>query len=204
MPLVTLPLRTSVIDVDGARVLSSPASTLRADELAAMGTITHIVAPNLYHLEGVPAAARAHPSAEVWAPRGAKDKLGGVAIAGTLGHDPLPFAGLRAIHLAGMPKVEETVLFDEASKTLFVADLVFNIERAPGLGAKIVYGIFGTYQRFGVSRLFTLGVSDATAFRRSVAEVRALDVERIVMAHGAIVEHDAKGALDRALAERGY
>lgn len=207
MPLVTLPLRTSVAPLSGARVLIAPASTLSVEryrELAVDGEITDIVVPNLFHTEGVVPAAKAFPSARLWAPPGIEKKGLGVAWHGALGRDAWPHQDeLALVALGGMPGFHESVFVHRATRTLVVTDLAFNLLDASGLGARILYGIFGTYRRFGVSRLFLRAVKDRRAFTRSLAELFEHDFDALAPSHGLVVERGAKEALREALAERG-
>lgn len=203
MPLLALPVRTTVIPLGDARVLFSPGSMLTAEQLRGAGEITDVVAPSLLHLGGMAQAAAIFPSARLWGPVGAAAKQPGLKWHGTLGVTPWPFEDeLALVPLAGMSKVHESVVLHRASRTLLVADLVFNIERPSGLGAWLILRVFGTYRRFGASRLFLKLVDDPAAFRRSLEQVVALDFERLVPAHGGVVEADAKARLVAALKER--
>lgn len=204
MPLMTLPLRSTLIEHDGARVLLVPASTVPAEEYRALGPVTDIVAPNLYHLDGVPKAAVASPKARLWGPIGAKEKLPSVAWGGILGRDPWPHdAGIAHVEMKGMPKFAENVFVDRASRTLVAGDLVFNITEPKGAGAWIVLNAFGTHGRFAASRLFFSMVNDRGAFLDSTKQLLTHAFERVVPAHGAIVEADGKAKLEAALRERG-
>lgn len=204
MPLMKLPCRTTVIQLQGARILLSPASTLGVDHLREAGAVTDIVAPSLLHLDGVPAAAAAHPEARVWGPAGAAEKLPGPTWL-VLGAEPWPFDGeLAYLALGDMPKVCESLFLHRASRSLFTTDLVFNILEPRGFGSWLILNVFGTHGRFGVSRLFAGMVKDKAAFERSVREILALDFDRLVPAHGSVVESGAKAALTAALHQRGY
>jgi hypothetical protein len=205
MPLMKLPLRTMVIQLKAARVLLSPASTMTVDELAGLGEVSDIVAPNLLHMEGVPNAANAHPKARLWGPKSAQKKAPHVAWQGTLAVDPWPYEDeLALLPVDGMPSVKESLFLHHASKALLVTDFAFNMGSPPGIGPRIVLGIFGTYGRFGVSRLFLMMVKDKAAFTRSIAPLADLDFDRVVPAHGAVVTDDAKPGLLAALRDRGY
>jgi len=205
MPLMKLPLRTMVIELKAGRILLSPASTMTALELAGLGELSDIVAPNLTHLEGVPAAVRAHPKARVWGPKSAQKKQPDVTWQGTLGVDSWPYEDELA-HLAvnGMPRMKESLFLHHASKALLVTDFAFNMGSPPGIGPRMVLGLFGTYGRFGVSRLFLMLVKDKPAFLNSIAPLGGLDFEHVVPAHGSVVSDEAKPRLLAALLERGY
>lgn len=205
MPLMQLPIRTTLVEVGGGRVLLSPASTLTKAQLEHFGEVTDVVATSLMHTGGMVAAATAHPKARVWGPPGSAEKLPALRWGGTLGSDPWPYeTELGVTALDGMPRAREHVFLHRASRTLLVSDLAFHIEAPRGLGAWLVLNIFGTHARFGVSRLFTMLVKDRDAFRASVAHVSTLDFDRLVPAHGSIVEQGAKAKLLAALRERGY
>lgn len=205
MPLIELPVRSGVIALGSGRVLLSPAMNLTDEEIASAGEITDIVAPNLFHLDGVPRAAAKHPKARVWGPVGAKEKLPEVKWQGVLGVDDWTHEKeLAHVGLAGMPKVNESAFVRRDSGTLLVSDLVFNIENAQGFGAWLILSMFGTHNRFGVSRFFSRMVKDKSAFEASLKDLLALDFDVIVPGHGAIVESGGKKLLRRALEERGF
>lgn len=205
MPLLPLPLRTTLVSVPGGRILLSPGSTLSEAELRGFEEVSDIVATSLLHTDGVPAAAKMYPSARLWGPRGIATKRPELTWTSILGRDPWPYDNELAVFpIEGMPKAAESVFFHRSTKTLFVSDLAFNIDDAHGLGPWLILTLFGTYRRFGVSRLFTGMVKDRSAFEASIAPVLALDIERIVPAHGSAIEHGGRAALVSALAERGY
>jgi len=204
MPLMKLPLRTVLIDTPDGRILFSPASTLTPAQHASAGAISDIVVPSLMHFDGVRPAVAAHPEARLWGPEGAEAKLPGVRWHGILGRDPWPFEDqLSLVPIAGMPKFNECVFLHRPSRSLLVTDLAFNLEDPRGLGAWLFLHLFGTYRRFGVSRLFVRFVQDRPAFDAAIAQVAALPFEHLVPSHGAIVSHDAKARFVAALRERG-
>lgn len=201
MPLMELPLRSTVIPVKSGRVLYAPASTATNEELARLGDITDIVVPNLFHTEGAAVASAVFPQARVWGPA-AKP---GFTPQSLLGQDPWPYTDeLTLCELQGQPKFREFVLVHPASSSLILGDLAFNLLDAHGLGARIILGLFGTYRRFAVSRLFLRMVDDRAAFTRSLRALLEHDFTRVIPTHGAILEEDGREQLRRALALRGY
>ena len=205
MPLTTLPVRTSSVQLGDARVLLSPASALDAEQLRAAGEITDIVSPTLFHTDGMPAAAKAHPRARLWGPAGIREKLPALQWHGILGADLWPWEReLAHVALGGMPSLNESAFVHRPSRTLLVADLVFNIEEPRGFGSWLIFTAFGTYRRFGVSRLFLAAVKDRAAFQVSVDQLAALDFDRVVPAHGSIVANGGRELLFAALRKRGY
>jgi hypothetical protein len=205
MPLLRLPLRTTVVPVEGGNVLLSPASTLSSSAFAKLDHVTDIVAPSLLHTEGLRPASAAHPNARLWGPPGVREKRPELRIHGILGVDAWPHeAELAVLPLDGLPRFHEHLFFHPASRTLVFTDLVFHLRDARGLGARILLGIFGTQRRFSMPRLIPRAVKDRAAFQRSLSRVAQLDFTRVVPAHGAIVDGDGKAKLIAAMHERGF
>lgn len=205
MPLLALPVRAAVVQLQSARVLLSPGSTLTPDELRGAGEITDIVATSLLHSAGCKRAKEAFPKARLWGPLGIREKRDRLTWDGILGADAWPFEpDLPCIAIEGMPKIREYVFLDRASSTLFVSDLAFNLLDSQGFGAWLFFSMFGTYRRFAVSRFFLQRVDDRAAFQRSLTELFKHDFERLAPSHGSVIESGAKEKLRTALAERGF
>jgi hypothetical protein len=99
-------------------------------------------------------------------------------------------------YIAGVPYFDESVFFHAASKSLIVTDFVQDHSGAiPG-------GLAGVIKRFVLEPLGFKGlctppqlknqarIKDKAAFASSLQSIRAWDFERIIVAHGAIVEAD--------------
>lgn len=205
MPLLALPVRAVIVQLDSARVLLSPGSTLTPDELRGAGEITDIVATSLLHSAGCKRAKEAFPKARLWGPQGIREKRDRLTWDGILGVDTWPFEpDLACVPIDGMPKIREHVFLDRASSTLIVADLAFNLLDAKGFGAWLFFSLFGTYRRFAVSRFFLQRVDDRAAFQRSLEALFRHDFDRIAPSHGEVLQSGAKEKLRAALAERGF
>lgn len=204
MPLVQLPLTSSLITLRTGKVLLAPHPSLTADEFKSMGQVTDIVAPNLFHHLGIQQAVAAHPQAKLWGAAGFDSKRSDIAWAAFLDAGTWPHQQeLTLVPLQGMPTVNECVFMHQASKTLLVTDLCFNILHSLGLGAWLIYHLFGTYQRFACSKLLMRRVVDKAAFEQSLTSLFSHDFERIVMCHGSVLHSAARAALLAALRERG-
>jgi hypothetical protein len=205
MPLVKLPVTSSLIDLPTGKILLSPHPSLTPAEFQSMGDVTDIVAPNLFHHLGIKKAIEACPAAKLWGTVGFDEKIQDIPWQNFLTASNWPHqAELVAIPIAGMPKLNEIVFFHKQSKTLFVTDLCFNVLSDSGVGGWLLYHIFGTYQRFAVSKILIKFVTDQAAFQASLATLFACDFENIVVSHGCVIKGDGRAKLQAAFQEHGY
>ncbi|WP_224249863.1 DUF4336 domain-containing protein [Hyalangium gracile] len=203
-PLMHLPVRTAIFELENARILFSPGSMMTAEQLREVGAVTDIVAPTLMHTGGMKAAAQMYPDAKLWGPAGVREKHPDLPWHGILGVDPWPFESeLSLIPLPGMPKLNECAFLHHASKALYLTDMVFNIAQPKGLAAWLFFRMFGTYRRFAVSKLFLRYAKDRPALEATVAKIAGLDFLHVVPSHGDAVMNDGKPRLLAAFRERG-
>jgi hypothetical protein len=204
LPGIHLPLRSMLIDAPETRILISPVGT--ADERNAIiaDGIDAIVAPSLlHHLHIREVLERVHP-AGVWGPPGFAAKHRDFGAVHELGRDPWPFGDVLDFELIeGAPKRNEVVFFHRASRTIYTADLVFNLGKPRGLLAPLAYKMMGVYQQLAMMKPWRGWIKDDAAFHRSIDRILAWDFDRIAMAHGSMVEIDGKQRFTEALRERG-
>jgi hypothetical protein len=204
IPGMSLPVASPLVHAGEARILVSPGSKLEPSQLQSLGRVTDLVAPSLLHTAGMGGAAAVFPNARLWGPPGVAQRVPGLRWTGTLGETPWPFAeALSLFPLEGMPNVREFVFLHRPSRSLLVTDLAFNLLDAEGLGARIALGMFGTWRRFAVSRLFVSMAKDRDALRASLQPLLSADFDHVLPSHGAPVLHDGPARLRAALAERG-
>lgn len=205
MPGMLLPVRSTLISAMQRRLLLSPSSRLSETQLKALGDVSDIIAPSLLHSGGVEKARAVFPAAKVWGPPGARKFKREIRWTEEISPETWPYSReLPCLLIQGMPRMSELVFLHLESSTLIVSDLCFNLVEAQGLGAWIVLHLFGTYRRFGVSRLWLSYIKDREAFCRSLDTLFTFSFDTIVPGHGALVTGDAKQRLRRAFQERGY
>lgn len=188
---------------DGGLWLWSPVPI--DDALAAaiteLGPVAHIVAPNAFHHLQFRSAAERFGDAKRWlTPALAKKRP-------TLEHDELLTGEapevwadtLDQLLVGGIPKVDEAVFCHRPSKTLIVTDLIFNILEYQGWMSGLVYRMAGTHKKCAQSRLLRSGVRDRKAAGDSVRAMMKWDFDRVVMAHGEVLEDNAREQLQDAL-----
>jgi len=111
---------------------------------------------------------------------------------------------LAVLELAGMPKLREHVLLHRPTRTLIVADLVFNFGPSATAWTRFFFRrVSGIREYPGVSRLFRSLIRDRAAFIRGIDQLLAWDFDRVVVAHGDIIETGGRAQLQRALAKHG-
>jgi hypothetical protein len=112
---------------------------------------------------------------------------------------------LGVLRLEGVPSMEEHVVFHRPSRTLIVADLLFNFGSNVSAWTRfLVLCAVGTKHHPGMSRPFRMAVKDKAAFERSVRALMQWDFDRIVAGHGEIVRTDGKRQLGEALKRAGF
>ena len=103
---------------------------------------------------------------------------------------------LEVLMLQGAPALNETVFFHRPSKTLIVADLVFNLPNTVNLWTRKVFRLLsGIKKSPGVSRLLGHFIKDQQGFSASLEVLLQWDFERVIVAHGEPITEDAKGKL---------
>ena len=198
LPGVRVPLRSMFVSSLG--VLVSPVGS--PDERAAMSRVRTIVEPSLLHHIHLDEARKLAPNAEVWGPPGFTEKLGeNVRV---FGRDPWPYDDeLAALVIEGAPKRNEVVFLHRPTRTLYTADLVFNVLGDAGPVAALTFRMMGIHRKFAVARMWNHWVKDRAAFDRSIRTMLDWDFDRIMMAHGTIVGANGKRMMIDALEERG-
>jgi hypothetical protein len=103
-----------------------------------------------------------------------------------------------------MPQIQEHAFFHRPSKTLIVADLMFNLP--PNVGAwtqLFLRAAAGIRDYPGMSRLFRFMIKDRAEFVSSIGRIADLDFDKVVVTHGVPILEDAKSRFLSILAKHG-
>jgi hypothetical protein len=197
--------RMTVVRLPGGKLLvhSPIAWTKSLDaELEELGTPAVLVAPNRFHHLFARSWQSAHPSARLYVAPGLDRRRPDLAIAGILGERPSAewSEGLEQVRVEGFPMANEVVFFHGPSRALIASDLVFNIGSASPPLTRIAFRMMGAYGRPATTPMERLLIRDRAAFRRSLERILAWPIERLVVAHGAIVRTGGHAALAAAYA----
>jgi hypothetical protein len=199
-----VPVRSVVARLrDGSLWVHSPVApseeVLRA--AAAIGPVRHLVAPSRYHHLWVHAWQEAFPEARLYGAPGLDAKRRDLRFDETLGKGPAPSAwggDFELLVFRGLPVFQEVEILHRPTRTLIVCDLVFHIRDGRGL-ARLTFRLNDMWRRLGPSRLLRIMLRwNARVAREDLGRLLAWDFDRLVMAHGELVESGGKRALREA------
>jgi hypothetical protein len=177
---------------DGRLLLHSPIKPAPdvVDEVRALGDVAALVAPNRFHHLFAAAWFDYFPGAKLFVAPGLETKRKDLPIAGVLSDSPEPlWAGtMEQVVLRGIPLTNEVVFYHPSSRTLIATDLAFHIgQHSPGL-TRLVFRISGAFGKLAPTYLERFLIRDKAAFRGSVQRILDWPFERVVVAHGTVVE----------------
>lgn len=185
----------------GSVLLHSPVALdarLRA-ALDAIGPVRYVVAPNRVHHLYAGRVCDAYPAARLWVAPGVERKRPDLVYEGVLGDEaPEPWRGqVDQTFFRGRPFENEVVFFHRASRTLVLCDLAFNFGPRAALPTRWLMRLIRSYGRFGPSTLDPWLIRDRAAARASLERILAWDFDRVIVAHGEILEQGGHAALAR-------
>jgi len=189
-PGCTLPARATLIRLArGDLVLHSPLpiDDALAVEIEKLGPVRTIIAPSRLHTSFLADARDRFKEARVL-------EAASLPARGEVAD------GLEVKLVEGAPKFDEHVFFHRLSRSLVVTDLLFNVHAGASTLMSLAMRINGAYGRLAQSRVWGFATKDREARRASEAAIGSWDFRRIILAHGDVVEEDARGAYQRALA----
>jgi hypothetical protein len=91
--------------------------------------------------------------------------------------------------------LDKTVLLHVASRTLLTADLSENFHACDHLPTRLYLKAGGIWQKPGWNRFLRLVYRDKRAARRSIDRLLEQDFDRIVLAHGDVIDSGGKDAV---------
>jgi len=184
---------------DGSLLLHSPVSLDSAlrRELDCLGPVRYAVAPNRFHHLYAGEVAKAYPEARLWVAPGVEHKRPDLEFAGVLADEaPEEWQDeVAQVFFRGRPFENEITFLHRPSRTLVLCDLAFNFGPRAPFGTRLFMRLVGGYGRFGPTRLDPLLIRDRAAARQSFERILAWDFDRVVVAHGEVLEAGGPAAL---------
>ena len=172
--------------------------TSKLDEL---GTVKHIIAPNLYHYLFAANFKTRYPNATFWAAPGKKKKKPDLAIDVPIVDcqnnlfdeiDYLLFDGFQTLYLNGYTPLNEYVFYHRASRTLILTDTAFYFDDTFVPMTQLIARLMGGYKLLRPSPLEKLATRDKITVKQAVDQVLEWDFDRVIVAHGSVLETGGK------------
>jgi len=173
--------------------------------LEAIGRPSWILVPNALHYSDASWYGERYPGARILVPAAARVKLFDKVrrIDGSVDEDwPEAHHGELAVVPLRGTRTAETAFVHFPSRTLVLTDAVFHYggRDLPWLARQIMR-VNRAYDRFGPSRLFTsFSIQDRDAFHASIEALLEHDFDRVIMAHGRVLDTGGKDAIRDAFA----
>jgi hypothetical protein len=176
---------------DGGLIVHSPIAlddALRG-EVEALGPVCCVIAPNLFHHLYAGDWAAAFPGARLVGARGLEKKRKDLRFDATILDEPDPgFAGaLQPLHMQGC-LLRETVFLHAPSRTLVSSDLVENFATSDHWATRWYLEVSGIHGQPGVGLTLRPLYWARTRARACLDRVMAWDFDRVVLAHGDVIE----------------
>ncbi len=174
----------------------------RRQAVEALGPVRFLVAPNKYHHLFIGEWMAAYPQARSYAAPGLPEKRKDLSFHAVLSDQaPAEWAGqVELLPWRGAPMLNETVFFHRPSRTLIITDMAHNVSPDVTGYTRFFFRLFGGYGRLSVSLVEKMVNRDRPAVRRTVDTILQWDFQRVIMAHGQVVEGNGSQAFREAYA----
>lgn len=187
---------------DGGLFVHSPVAL--DDELRravdALGEVRAVVAPSIFHHLYMGEWMRAYPGAFCAACPGLEWKRPDLAFSAVLADLPHPlWAGdLEQVYFSSR-RENEVVFFHPKSRTMITADALLNLSAHASPRTRFVATLMGN-EGPGKGWPERLMIRDRRLARRQVDRILAWDIDRIVLAHGTMVDGEGQAVVRSAYA----
>ncbi len=187
----------------GSLVVISPVQPDTALRIAVdwLGEVRSVVCPNKWHHIFAPAWKQIYPGATLYAVAGIEKRAPGLKADATLAAQaPEEWNGeLDLVPIDGFPMFDERAFLHVASRTLILTDMLANFREASGV-TRLYLKLNGALGRPGHTLVHRIALNDRVAARRAIERVLTWDFDRIVVAHGEVIENGGPAALREAFA----
>ncbi|WP_009632501.1 DUF4336 domain-containing protein [Synechocystis sp. PCC 7509] len=178
-----------------------PVDNETSQQLNKLGTVSHIIAPNLYHYIFAADFKALYPKAIFWATSGMEVKKPELPIDRIISNDAesfpsdlqcVLFDGFKTLGLKGLDIVNEWVFFHAKSRTLILTDIAFHFDNSFPLITQFAARLLGGYNSLSPSLLEKVATIEKTKVKQAVQKILDWDFERVIMAHGSIINSQGK------------
>ncbi|MDJ0837649.1 MAG: DUF4336 domain-containing protein [Acidobacteriota bacterium] len=188
---------------NGSLLLHSPVSTTPEIKAAVdeLGSVSHIVCPNVFHHLYAGDAAAAWPDALLHGPAALERKRRDLKLGATLQEkEPHPDwqDALKPLFIGGC-MLKETVFLHEPSGTVISSDLLENFQTSSHFFTRCYLKISGVHGKVGWSKLLRWVYRDRAQARADLGRILEWDFDRIILAHGDVIDNDGPNQLRRGM-----
>ncbi len=171
--------------------------------LESLGEPSIIVVPNGYHRTDAPRYKARFPKAQIWAPTGSAKRIRDIVpidrMLDTIAVNIPGGVSMRALQGTRNTEAFLTVHSDHDTTHVF-CDAIFNVGKNDGHGLfwLIYMRWLGNAGKPRVTTLFRMScIGNKRDFARGLREAAVVPgLKRIIMAHGEVIEHDARQVLE--------
>jgi hypothetical protein len=194
--------RMTVIRLAGDRLLLHSPVVLDPDlrnQLDVLGRVTFAVAPNRVHHLHAGEVAKVYPGTRLWIAPGLERKRPDLKYEAILGDEaPAEWRDeVAQVFFRGRPYENEVTFFHRPSRTLILCDLAFNFGPRTATSTRLLMKLLRSYGYLGPSKLDPLLIRDRAAAQESLRRIFAWDFDRIIVAHGDVLEGGGHDILRR-------
>ena len=172
------------------------------EQIDKIGKVAYIIVPNLFHHLFVAEFQAIYPEAKLWIVPGLEGKRPELKSDRIMNKNDrsiwdeieyLFFEGFQGIiDFSGPLIFNEFVFLHKESRTLILTDTAFNFDENFPLKTRLISQAFGSYKRLRPSILEKIATTEKNKVKYSVEKILNWDFERVIMAHGTIIEKDGK------------
>lgn len=182
---------------DGGLFVHSPIALDEAtrSEVDALGEVRAVVAPSIFHHLHVGGWMKAYPKAHFGACPGLEWKRTDLAFGSVLADQPheLWSRDLEQVYFSAR-RENEVVFYHPKTRTMICADALLNLSLHPLSSTRFVAKLMGNSAP-GIGHLERFMIRDRGLARRQADRILAWDIDKVALAHGALLERDGHEAM---------
>ena len=190
----------TVLRLAGGLLVHSPID-IDPNLVSPLGPPRWVLAPNLFH--HLYAGPWSDAGYDLWAAAGLDAKRPDLRIVGVPTSVDHPFGDdIALLPLSCFPMSNEVVVLHRPSRTLITTDLVFHFTAEAPWATRTAMRCLGGHPGCRTTLLERLGMKREAA-RQDIGTLLTWDFDRLIMAHGEIIERGAREKLREAFAWLG-
>ncbi len=174
-------------------------------EIDKLGKVTYILAPGDFHHLHVADFQNAYPNAETFLCPGLEKKRADLKFDWILGNQPDHrwHGEFEQVVIQGTRIISEVAFIHKTTRTLILVDLLENIgdDYTHEAGALLKFwwkAVFHMWNNPKAAPEYQIAWGDKEIVRKGLEKILSWDFERIILAHGNLIETDAKAVAKKA------